>query len=57
MIKRYTLPEMGTVWSEQPKFQSWLAVEIAATPVMGTSVNGSSSWLVQGSLQISHRSW
>ena len=31
MIERYTLPEMGDVWSEQAKFQSWLDVEIAAT--------------------------
>ena len=31
MIERYTLPEMGQIWSEQAKFQSWLEVEIAAT--------------------------
>ena len=31
MIERYTLPEMGSLWSEQAKFQSWLDVEIAAT--------------------------
>jgi adenylosuccinate lyase len=31
VIERYTLPEMGAVWSEQAKFQSWLDVEIAAT--------------------------
>ena len=31
MIERYTLPEMGRIWSEQAKFQSWLDVEIAAT--------------------------
>ncbi|MEO1001846.1 MAG: adenylosuccinate lyase [Cyanobacteria bacterium J06638_7] len=31
MIDRYTLPEMGTLWSEQARFQSWLDVEIAAT--------------------------
>ncbi len=31
MIERYTLPEMGDLWSEQAKFQSWLDVEIAAT--------------------------
>ncbi len=29
MIERYTLPEMGAIWSEQYKFQTWLAVEIA----------------------------
>ncbi|WP_353292726.1 adenylosuccinate lyase [Synechococcus sp. M16CYN] len=31
MIERYTLPEMGAIWSEKAKFQSWLDVEIAAT--------------------------
>ncbi len=30
MISRYTLPEMGGIWSEQTKFESWLKVEIAA---------------------------
>ncbi len=30
MIPRYTLPEMGAIWSEQSKFESWLKVEIAA---------------------------
>ncbi|MBC1260719.1 adenylosuccinate lyase [Synechococcus sp. BSF8S] len=30
MIERYTLPEMGSLWSEEAKFQSWLEVEIAA---------------------------
>jgi adenylosuccinate lyase len=31
LIERYTLPEMGNLWSEEAKFQSWLDVEIAAT--------------------------
>jgi adenylosuccinate lyase len=31
LIERYTLPEMGRIWSEEAKFQSWLDVEIAAT--------------------------
>jgi len=31
LIERYTLPEMGAIWSEEAKFQSWLDVEIAAT--------------------------
>jgi len=31
LIERYTLPEMGAIWSEDAKFQSWLDVEIAAT--------------------------
>jgi adenylosuccinate lyase len=29
LIERYTLPEMGAIWSEQYKFQTWLEVEIA----------------------------
>ncbi|MFL6049523.1 MAG: adenylosuccinate lyase [Gaiellales bacterium] len=30
MIKRYTRPAMGAVWSDERKFQRWLDVEIAA---------------------------
>jgi adenylosuccinate lyase len=30
MIGRYTLPEMGAVWSEQNKLANWLKIEIAA---------------------------
>ena len=30
MIERYTLPEMGRIWNENAKFESWLQVEIAA---------------------------
>src|SRR5229473_3791454 len=33
MISRYTLPEMGALWSEQNKFQKWLEVEIAVCEV------------------------
>ena len=29
MIERYTLPEMGAIWTEQNKFQTFLDVEIA----------------------------
>ena len=39
MIERYTLPEMGALWTEQSKFQKWLEVEIAVCEVhaeMGT---------------------
>lgn len=39
MIARYTLPEMGALWSDQNKFQKWLDVEIAVCEVhaeMGT---------------------
>jgi len=30
MIERYTLPEMGEIWSEKAKFKTWLDVELAA---------------------------
>ncbi len=33
MIDRYTLPEMGALWSDQSKFQKWLDVEIAVCEV------------------------
>lgn len=33
MIERYTLPEMGAIWSQQNKFQKWLEVEIAVCEV------------------------
>src|ERR671939_788178 len=39
MISRYTLPEMGALWSERNKFQKWFDVEIAVCEVhaeMGT---------------------
>ena len=39
MIERYTLPEMGAIWTEENKFQKWLDVEIAVCEVhaeMGT---------------------
>ena len=39
MIERYTLPEMGALWTEQNKFQKWLEVEVAVCEVhaeMGT---------------------
>src|SRR5881396_1581779 len=39
MIERYTLAEMGALWSEETKFQKWLDVELAVCEVhaeMGT---------------------
>jgi adenylosuccinate lyase len=33
MIDRYTLPEMGALWSEETKFQKWLDVEIAVCEI------------------------
>jgi adenylosuccinate lyase len=33
MIERYTMPEMGAIWTEQNRFQKWLDVEIAVCEV------------------------
>ena len=34
MIARYTHPEMGRLWSDQRRFETWLEVEIAAADAM-----------------------
>jgi adenylosuccinate lyase len=34
MISRYTHPEMGTIWGDERRSQTWLAVEIAAADAM-----------------------
>ncbi len=34
MIPRYTHPEMGAIWSDQRRFETWLAVEVAAAEAM-----------------------
>jgi adenylosuccinate lyase len=34
MIARYTHPEMGRIWSEQRKYETWLQVEVAAAEAM-----------------------
>ena len=34
MIRRYTNPEMGSIWSEQRRYETWLEVELAATDTM-----------------------
>src|SRR5262245_11214678 len=34
MIQRYTNPEMGAIWSDQRRYETWLAVELAATDAM-----------------------
>ncbi|MCI0485657.1 MAG: adenylosuccinate lyase [Blastocatellia bacterium] len=39
MIERYTLPEMGAIWTDENRFQRWLDVEMAVCEVhadMGT---------------------
>ena len=34
MIPRYTRPEMGAIWTEENKFQTWLRIEILACEAM-----------------------
>ncbi len=34
MIERYTRPEIGAVWSEQRKLETWLAVELAVVDAL-----------------------
>ena len=34
MIARYTNPEMGAIWSDQRRYETWLEVELAATDAM-----------------------
>ena len=34
MIKRYTSPEMGAIWSDRRRYETWLEVELAAADAM-----------------------
>ena len=34
MISRYTRPGMGKIWSDENRFRTWLAVEVAATETL-----------------------
>src|SRR5918994_1593385 len=34
MIPRYTNPEMGAIWSDQRRYETWLEVELAAADAM-----------------------
>ena len=34
MIRRYTHPDMGAIWSEQRRYETWLDVELAAADAM-----------------------
>ena len=34
MIERYTLPEMGAVWTDEAKYRTWLQVEVEAARAM-----------------------
>ena len=37
MIPRYTHPEMGAVWSDQRRYETWLLVETAAAEAMASA--------------------
>src|SRR5215213_2284082 len=37
MIQRYTNPEMGAIWSDQRRYETWLDVELAAADAMAES--------------------
>ncbi len=37
MIQRYTHPEMGAIWSDQRRYETWLEVELAAADAMADS--------------------
>src|SRR5687767_15875002 len=34
MIARYTRPEMGAIWSDARRYETWLEVELAATDAL-----------------------
>ena len=34
MIRRYTHPEMGAIWSDERRYETWLEVELAAADAM-----------------------
>ena len=34
MIQRYTHPDMGAIWSDQRRYETWLDVELAAADAM-----------------------
>ncbi len=37
MIKRYTRPEMGRIWSDENKYACWLKVEVAASQALAAA--------------------
>src|SRR3977135_2453860 len=39
MIPRYTHPEMGRIWSDQRRYETWLLVETAAAEAMAAAGN------------------
>src|SRR5437899_3167933 len=37
MISRYTHPEMGRIWSDSRRYETWLQVEVAAADAMAAA--------------------
>jgi len=37
VIPRYTRPEMGRIWSDENRFRTWLAAEVAATETLAAA--------------------
>jgi adenylosuccinate lyase len=37
VIPRYTHPDMGRIWNEQRRFETWLQVEVAAAEAMAAA--------------------
>src|SRR3954467_6012293 len=37
MIQRYTHPEMGRIWTDQRRYETWLLVETAAAEAMAAA--------------------
>src|SRR5208283_3586984 len=37
VIPRYTRPEMARIWSDENRFRTWLAVEVAATETLAAA--------------------
>ena len=50
MIPRYTHPDMGRIWSDQRRYETWLLVETAAADAMAAAA-------VSTSNQVSYRRW
>jgi adenylosuccinate lyase len=48
MIERYTLPEMGAIWSEKSKFDKWLEFELVACEGMADYIGNDSRWVHLG---------
>ena len=58
MIPRYTHPDMGRIWSEERKFETWLQVEIAAAEAMAEAgiIPHEAARDIQRAFEVRHRS-